>query len=310
TDQLFLNALEPVSFDWYECAGSVDSSEARLRTSHGRRRRPRAGGRPLAARPVEARGGGRSVAEGHRAEPRAAALVQPRSVAVGGVHAALRRGARRARRAIAGGGGAGGRGAPRARHAALRRARPAPQQRGRPARVPRRAIPQRLTYISVTHMLPAYVDRCRAAQGQRRDARPRAARRARPPRLRARQADRAPLGRRARLPCRLALPDALPPGAARPDSRPLGGARRRAPPPLLPPHPRRTPHARGAAAQLEGVFHRAQPGREVPPCVTSGRWCARASGRCRSIPRATPRSSTSSPSTPPIISRSSSPAAC
>src|SRR3954466_2014773 len=46
-----------------------------------------------------------------------------------------------------------------------------------------------LTYVLLLHMLTAYVVRPRAAQGQRRDLDPGAARRARPTRLRNRQAD-------------------------------------------------------------------------------------------------------------------------
>src|SRR5437899_6062620 len=116
-------------------------------------------------------------------------------------------------------------------------------------------------------MLLVYVTRPRASQRQRRSSYPVAARRARPTRLRAREADRASIGRRAQVPRRVALPDAVPTRTPRSHSRPLDRKERSTAEALLPSNRRRTKDAGVAAQKLERVLLGAEPRRADPAGV-------------------------------------------
>src|SRR5262245_42057335 len=118
-------------------------------------------------------------------------------------------------------------------------------------------------------MLPTYVRRSRAAQRQRRSPHSRAARAARSPRLRDREADRSAIQRCTEIPRRVAVSHALPARAARADPGTLGGKDRHAPAALLPDHARRPEGARLAAPQLERVLRRAEPRGADTTCVDS-----------------------------------------
>ena len=122
--------------------------------------------------------------------------------------------------------------------------------------------------------------------------------------------------RRAQVPRRVALPDAVPPRAPRPDSGPLGRKERPTAEALLPSNRRRTEDARVATQKLERVLLGAEPRRADPAGV--GRPASRTHARLESLIRArvaplsgwTPRakrtSSTSSRSTSPSTTRTSS----
>src|SRR5436190_6547853 len=116
-------------------------------------------------------------------------------------------------------------------------------------------------------MLPEYVARPGASQRQRRSPHPVPARRARPTRLRAREADRPAIRRRAQVPRRIALPHAVPPRTPRPDSGPLGREERPTAEALLPSNSRRTEDAGVTAQKLERVLLGAEPCRADPAGV-------------------------------------------
>src|SRR6266545_3505054 len=118
-------------------------------------------------------------------------------------------------------------------------------------------------------MLLANVTRPRAAQRQRRSPHPVAPRRARSPRLRAREADRPSIRRRAQVSRRVAVPDALPPRAPRPDSGTMGREERSTAQTLLPSNRGGTEDAGLAAAKLERVLRRAEQSRANPARVES-----------------------------------------
>src|SRR6185503_14048248 len=90
-------------------------------------------------------------------------------------------------------------------------------------------------------------------------------------RLRAEQADRVTLTRRAALPRRLPLSAPLPHAGSRLDRRTLGGEGGGAPAPLLPHHRRGAGDAQGTSQELEGVRDGHHPDRGDEACLTGAR---------------------------------------
>src|SRR5690242_13307948 len=127
-------------------------------------------------------------------------------------------------------------------------------------------------YMNASPGPPHAHDRTEARK--RRVSHPLAARARIPARLRSEPVDRVALRRRAALPRRLAVPDALSHGASRMDRGALGGEGRAAAAALLPHHSGWEEGAHGAAAQLAGVRAGHRPDRGGGVCVTGAVKCA------------------------------------
>src|SRR5262245_292318 len=130
-------------------------------------------------------------------------------------------------------------------------------------------------HMCVSHIC-TYAD-SRAQEGQRRVPDPLTARGRTATRLRALEAHRVEVARRAHLPRRLALSVALPHGSARMDHREMGREGRTTAAPLLLDHPRRPKNSRCAAAELAGVCRSDREHLRGPLCLTGARRFARGS---------------------------------
>src|ERR1039457_6328671 len=124
--------------------------------------------------------------------------------------------------------------------------------------------------ICCSHTYVTHIWKPRTQERQRGTADPRARQDPCPPWLRYRETDRGTLGRRADLPCRLALSSALPARDTRLDRRPVGGETRNAETPDVS-HYARGPESAGRATErLAGIRPSRQPRCGSRACLSGG----------------------------------------